>query len=213
MNVRYLIVAGSMFLGVASSFAQPALKTDFFPLAKGYQWTYLASEPKMPSGKARRVTVTVDREEPYVEKKLEKDNTTTTKKYGGFLLKSVSGDKTTFDHVVVMPDGVHRLHTAGTPLTPPLLFFKLGIKPGETWEANSTSGNTTIKGTFTIGSDRVKVPLDSFDAIRVSFRGDKTGDDRVEIDNWFAKGVGMVKQHIRAKNHEIVLDLEKFEKK
>jgi hypothetical protein len=47
----------------------------------------------------------------------------------------------------------------------------------------------------------------------ISYREGPANDPRVEIDNWFAPGVGMVKQHWRGKNHDVVLELEQFKAK
>jgi hypothetical protein len=206
---------GMLLLCVMPATAQPALATEYYPLAVGSKWTYLMVDLRATSSKAdpkRHVYVEVERTEPYLDKKTDKEKVV-EKMYTGFLLKSTSGDKVTRDHVVVMPDGVYRVHAAETPISPPLPFFKLVLEPGKnSWLADSTSGNTTIKGTFTISSVGVTVPLDNFKkAILVSYRSQKAGDDRIEIDYWFVKDVGMVQQRIRTKSHEVMLKLEKFD--
>jgi hypothetical protein len=72
-----------------------------------------------------------------------------------------------------------------------------------------------IKGTFTWRRENVKVPAGEFkDAVAVLFSNGKKDDiERTEVETWFAKDVGMVKQRIRQKGHEHALVLEKFEKK
>ncbi len=207
-------VALLIILASASSATAQGKPYDFayYPLKVGQRWTYLAKDVRATgSGEApvRRVVVEVEREEPYIEKKLSKDGKEIDTKYIGFLVRSTSGGKTTRDHVVVLADGVYRVHAAGTPITPPLPFFK----SGEKWNADSISGNTTIKGTFTAGAKRITIGKTAYDAFHVAFRDHKTGDDRVEIDYWFVNEVGMVRQRVRARNHEIVLELENYEKK
>ena len=196
--------------------AQPALATEYYPLAIGTKWTYRMTDLKTPTSKSdpkRYVQIEVERTEMYLDKKSDKDNKVVENKYTGYLLKSTSGDKVTRDHVVVMPDGVYRVYAADTPITPPLPFFKLGLEKGKnSWPADSTSGNTNLKGTFTISNAGVVVPLSDYKAILVSYRSDKMGDDRIEIDYWFVKDVGMVKQRIRTKSHEVMLELERFDK-
>src|SRR5437879_7731797 len=113
MNAKGLLALGALLAAITPALGQPPLKTDFYPLVPGYRWTYQASEPKMPQAKVQRVVVQVDREEIYVDKKLDKEGKDVSRKFTGFLLKSTSGDKTTVDHVVVMPDGVYRVHAAG----------------------------------------------------------------------------------------------------
>ncbi|MSQ93349.1 MAG: hypothetical protein EXR98_02195 [Gemmataceae bacterium] len=212
MNTKWLVGVVVLVASASMAAAQvPPYDFKYYPLKVGNRWTYLATDLKAPDAKAaptRRVVVEVEREEIYVDKKLNKDGKEVVTKYTGFLVKSTSGGKTTRDHVLVLADGVYRIHAAGTPISPPLPFFKTAGK----WNADSVSGNTTINGTFTGALNRVNVGKTTYDAFLVSFRDTKTGDDRVEIDYWFVESIGMVKQRVRAKSHEIVLELEKFDK-
>src|SRR5271170_3921808 len=102
MALAILLVAGAGPVG-----AQPQLlTTDQFPLKVGNRWTYLARNPgadgAAKEGGKKTVVVEVEREEVY-------------QKNVGFILKMTSGGKTTRDHVVVLSDGVYRIHAAGTP--------------------------------------------------------------------------------------------------
>jgi len=84
---------------------------------------------------------------------------------------------------------------------------------GETWNWDSTNGNATIKGTCTIGAGPVHVPYKNgvkLDAITVTFSNNKTGAERQEITTWYVANIGMVKQHVKAGNHEIVQELVDF---
>jgi hypothetical protein len=178
--------------------------TDLFPLKVGNRWTYLASNPGaegQAKEEAKRVIIEVEREEVY-------------QKNVGYILKMTSGGKTTRDHVVVLADGIHRVHAAGTPISPPLCIFKLGPAAGLTWQADSKSGNTTIKGTFARNPKQVAVtvPAGKFDnAFLISFSNDKAAEDRIEIDCWYVQGKGMVRQRVKTKGPENILELEKYE--
>ena len=195
--------------------AQVPYTSDFYPLVVGSKWTYRVIDLKAPQAKGdpkRKVVIEVEREEGYTYKE-SKDGKDTEKKYMGFILKATSGDKLTRDHVIVLEQGVHRIHVAGTPMTPPQLFFKLGLKPGESWPTDSASGNTIIKGTSTVNQVVVDLPkLGKRDAFLISYSNDKKGEQRQEIDYWFVQGIGMVKHRVMTKNHEIVLELENYEK-
>ena len=200
---------------VSPAFAQVPYTSDFYPLVVGSKWTYRVIDLKAPQTKAdpkRKVVIEVEREEPYIHKE-SKDGKDTEKKYMGFILKATSGDKLTRDHVIVLEQGVHSIHVAGTPILPPKLFFKLGLKPGESWTTDSVGGNTILKGTSTVNQVVVDLPkLGKRDAFLISYSNDKKGDQRQEIDYWFVQGIGMVKQRVMTKNHEIVLELENYEK-
>lgn len=193
----------------------PAAAQDYYPLKKGNRWTYRVFDTKEKDAEVRKVIIEVERDEPYT-RKVKKDKADVVETHAGFLLKMTSGGKvstdgkeivggkTTVDHVVVVPnEGIYRVHTAGTPTTPPILFVKLPAKPGDTWEVNSMSGNATIKGTFTAKNDKIG----RFDAFFVAYR---EVDSPVEIDNWFVQGIGMIKQRVKTKNTEVVLQLEEY---
>ena len=202
---RHLTASICVLITCASTvLAQAPDWRDYFPLKVGHRWTYIVNaDPK------KKVVIEVERMEDYTRKAM-KDDKPIAEKFTGFILKSSSGDKVTRDHVVVMENGVYRIHAAGTLINPPLLFFKFGLQKGETWDLDSTSGNTTIKGTCSIRSDLVQVPYQKkpHNAIIVLFSNNKPGDERHEIEYWFVRNIGMVKQRVELKNHKIVLELE-----
>lgn len=184
---------------------------SYYPLNIGDKWIYRYVELKSPQKEdvRRIVEIEVDRQEIY---KAKNDKGVVVSLHGGAIIKSTSGNKSQQDLVVVLKDGVYRIHTAGTTMNPPLNFFKLPPpKDEKKWEVNSLSGNEVVKGTFTWRQDEVKVPAGAFDAVVVLFsNNEKDEDKRVEVENWFAKDVGMVKQRIRQKGHEHALELEKY---
>ncbi|HZZ81095.1 MAG TPA: hypothetical protein VFE62_21515, partial [Gemmataceae bacterium] len=108
--------------------ARAQLQTALFPLEVGNRWTYVVHNGTDidASNKKKTVVVEVERREPY-------------EKNVGFILKNTSDAKVTRDHVVVLPDGVYRVHVAETPITPPVCLIKLGDK-SNTWQSNSKSG-------------------------------------------------------------------------
>ena len=208
-----------LLIGVSQVHAQEPVQPTFehYPLKIGTRWTYRVYDKKAQQTKTdpvRKVEVSVEREEFYTENRLDKDGKMKLEKYPGYILKSTSGSKSTLDHVIVTRQGFLRVHTAGTPLTPPLLFLKLDLDKGQkSWEWPSTSGNTTINGTFTVSADTIRVLAfkDPKSAVLVSYRDQQAKEKQVEIDFWFVQGVGMVKQRIRERTHDIELELEKYE--
>jgi len=218
----------------------PEKAFDFYPLKVGNRWTYVATDLKGGQAKAdkkQKVVVEVVREETYIENLLV-DGKMVQEKHKGFVLKSISGGKTSDDFVLftekgldilekdakakdatARSKGLHRIHTAGTPITPPLKILSYPYIRVDEWTANSTSGNTVMKGTSKAQQqdvkDRtqdVKVPFGVFPgALHVAYRDHQKADLRIEIDYWFANHVGMVKQRVLSKDHEILLELEKFE--
>jgi hypothetical protein len=185
--------------------AQAPIKMDYYPLEIGHTWTYhVKGDPK------KKVVIEVERAESYKRKETKEGNTLEVK-FTGFILKSTSGDKITRDHVVVLDNGVHRVHLAGAPINPPLLFFKFPVQSGETWTCDSVSGNTTIKGTSTASLVKNQGADGKTDYWMIEYNNNQRGDERIEITYWFAPGFGMIQQHVKMKNHDITLKLEKFQ--
>lgn len=209
-------------VSVTVAMAQTTVESEYYPLKVGHRWTYRATSSKsgQPASTSHKVIIEVEVEEPFVRPKAKDKEEPETRT--GYILRSTSGGKITFDYVVVMEEGVHRARLAGTPvnpagtqITPPLLFLKLNPDktPNDKWEANSISASAALKGTFTAKVGSVKLPYfknEARQALAVSFRSAQA-DSPIEIDYWFVPKVGMVRQRVKTKDHEIVLELENFE--
>jgi hypothetical protein len=226
MKRTMLLSCAFAFLCLQTARAQTPLVHPLYPLNVGDKWTYRVIDLKAPLAKAdpkKIVVVEVERPEIYGRKNVDKNGKVTIEDKVGFILKSTSGGKTTRDHVIVLEDGFYRIHAAETPTNPPLPFFKVKKKDsktgddiplqlGDTWTCNSVSGNTTIKGTFTLKSERIKALDKMYEAYGVSFNNGKAGKDRVEIDCWYVPNIGLVKQRVLEKEREIGLELESYQR-
>ena len=102
------------------------------------------------------------------------------------------------------------MSTAEKDITPPLRFLKLPIKEGESWTVKAMSENVPLTGTFTCAPDKVKVPAGEFKTLRVSCPDFQLGEKKMALDYWFAKDVGIVKQHVQVGKSNVVLELEEF---
>jgi hypothetical protein len=116
------------------------------------------------------------------------------------------------EHVTVKEDGIYRVKSNNQDLKPHLLLLKLPPKKGDTWDINSTIQNYTVKGTMAVDEVNVKAGKSSYDTFHVKSSNLSMGGQPVELETWYAKGVGMVKQRLKLPNsdQEINLDLEKF---
>lgn len=203
-----------ILLAAAGSAHAQLQTTPLYPLKVGTRWTYAVTGGKddAKDDAKKSVTIEVEREEPFVRKKKGADGKDIEFKNTGFILKMTSGAKEQRDHVVVLEDGVYKVRVADTQMKPPLCAIKLGPDAGKGWEADSKSGNTTVKGSFTVHSANLKVPAGNYEkAFLISFTNNVIGKDRVEVDCWYVLNVGMVKQRVLQKGHETVLELEKYE--
>jgi hypothetical protein len=188
------------------------IRSEYYPLEKGYRWIYRLQDLQQPLAKVepnRKVEVEVVDTATYTHKKLIDDKTIDVK-YAGFVLQSTSGDKSTRAHVFVNENGVHRFHDAGVSIEPPFSFLKFGLMLGDKWECRATNGDKSIKGTCSINQDTVSVPYRKGEKLKAVTTHFKSDDGRIEIEYWFVKDIGMVKQRIKGKGVHIVLELEKF---
>ena len=115
------------------------------------------------------------------------------------------------EQVAVRADGVYRYLIAGQKADPPFRFLKLPANNGDTWEAMTRLGGQTIKATFEIGEEEVKVPAGKFQAVVVRSREFEVAGQKLSSQVWYARGVGMVKSEMTIAGNPIHVELEKFE--
>lgn len=197
---------------VALSFLAPAAAQErafdhpYYPLQVGNQWTYR-------SGK-EQVVIRVEKQEPLAYKLPGGEGKEKADKVNGFVLKVTSGGRSLTEKVAVLGDGIYRFAAAGKEITPPLRFFKLPLKPGETWAVDSKTGDKSIKGTFVGGEDTVKLQLGgknvSLRTMTAATKDFTVDGEPMELKYWFAEEYGMVKQQVQVGSSTVTLELQEF---
>jgi hypothetical protein len=114
------------------------------------------------------------------------------------------------DRYVCDQKGVRANVAQGNILNPPFLYLPAKLSPGAKWKSYSefvTSAGVRLKMDFdckVIGTQKVTVPLGTYDAILVVQTGKVTSDKSInatqEGKNWFVKGIGMIKSTQVVKN-------------
>ena len=94
-----------------------------------------------------------------------------------------------------------------------MCFLKAGLKKVEAWSVDSQSENAVLKGRLKFDEEKVQVPAGSFDAIVVRCDDFQVAGQTLRIDAWYAVKIGMVKQRVRIGQHDVTMELEKFESK
>jgi hypothetical protein len=125
-------------------------------------------------------------------------------------LETDSGGRKLVEHVTVKEDGIYRVRANGVEIKPPLLLLQLPPTEGASWTVDSTVQNFALKGKMTVGEERLTVNAKSYDAISVKSSDMVMGGQSVSTETWYAKDVGMVKQHIKLPDYEVVLELTEF---
>jgi hypothetical protein len=194
---RLLSAVSLAFALAAAGFAQDkkdAKAANFFPLAKGTKWEYVlkgaeevpwvqeVTEVSEPK-KGERAVVTVS----------VKVNTTD-------MVSRYSADET----------AVYE-HTRGSiELDAPLVMLKLPLKAGTKWTEKYKYRGDDVTSEYEVKeAGEVKTPAGKYTAYPV-VQTIKTGLGKSTVTNWYADGVGMVKQEIRAFGKPDVVELKAF---
>jgi hypothetical protein len=191
------------------------LEEPLYPLKEGQRWVYKVTDHKAKEGKKNhQVTATVAQQDIHRIKAPDPKagGAEVQVPYVGFTLRIAGGGKTLDEEVFVKEDGVYRISAAGKQINPPLCILKRPVQKGTSWGVESQSENAVLQGTFKADEEDVQVPAGNYRALVVRSRDFQFGSQKMELDCWYAKGVGMVKQHLRVGNHDVTLELEKIEK-
>ena len=171
--------------------------STYYPLQVGHKWTYRAGNQK--------VVVEVSKKDMIARPGQKRKDTP------AFTLTITSGDKSMTEQVAVLDDGVYRFQAAGKAIDPPLRFFKLPLKNGDSWTVDSASDGTPLKGTFKAAEESAKVPAGSYQAMTVASTDFQIGTQTMQLQYWFAPQVGMVKQTVKVGSLDTTLELLSFE--
>src|SRR5262249_41263223 len=115
-----------------------------------------------------------------------------------FKVSDDRGEKTQYEYVGLLDNGVYRFRSADKDIVPPLRFFSFELKNSKSWKVSSRSEDKTIEATFSAEGAMVKVPAGVFEnTIHISAQDFPVGDQKMDVEYWFAEGVGMVKQRVK----------------
>jgi hypothetical protein len=182
-------------------------ETPYYPLAAGTQWTYQVGDHRVSVRVARTEVVEIKMLKPDADKKLREENV----KVQAYHIESKSDDRVQSETVAVLEDGIYRLAAAGKDIVPPLCFFKLPPKPGESWQVQSMTEGMPLQGTFTTKEEEVEVPAfkGKFKAIKAYSDDFQIGKSQMKLAYWFYPKVGLVQQHLQFGSFEVLMKLER----
>jgi hypothetical protein len=168
-----------------------APETPYFPLRVGMFWQYRAPDGGLRTRVAKQERI------------------------GGVLcvlLENVKdGQVQSTEHLAVRPDGVYRYTLDGARLDPPECVLKLPPRPGTRWQVPVRLGDKAATLTYTLAEEEVTVPAGKFKAVVARSNEIEISGQRFAASYWFAPGVGVVKQSVKAAGIELVSELTKFE--
>lgn len=194
------LLAASVGLTAGAQEVLPiSLESLYYPLKEGNKWVYAVGK--------KEVVVTVHQR---VVRKLVRRDAKGQERAPELVLcwqlHIVRETKRLTEVITVLEDGLYRVEAAGKAIDPPLCFLKLGKGP-ERWEVKAVSETVKLEGTFTRGNDAVEVPglSGKMPTVKSSCADFRMGNEKMEIESWFAPNVGLVQQIIKMDNHEDVV--------
>jgi hypothetical protein len=192
--MRFTLLLAAAFL------VQEAAPAPFFPLKEGAVWTYVSG------GTQGKVKVTgrekIGETEAWV------------------LTTQMEGEPAQREYLAADASGIRLLRQGTgervTDYATPMLRLKLPPTRGEAWEWTGEIGEAKAVVKFkNEGEDEVKVPAGTYKAWKVSAQIE-VGSAKHTGVNWFAPGVGIVKQHSQfdlgsGKKQDSLIELKSFE--
>ncbi|HEY3227367.1 MAG TPA: hypothetical protein VGK61_10285 [Planctomycetota bacterium] len=186
-------------LFLSALLVQDPKPADFLTLKEGAVWTYVTG------GSEGKVKVTGREKIGEVETFI--------------LTTEIDGTATEKEYVAVDATGIRMLRQASgdrlTDYAQPFVRLKLPPVKGDKWEWKGEIGKEKATASFTNeGEEEVKVPAGTYKAWKVTVTIEQ-GAAKQTGTNWFAPGVGIVRQQARfeseGRKHESVIELKSFE--
>jgi hypothetical protein len=173
----------------------PTKPEDYHPIAVGTVWQY-----KTENGTFTKKVVSHERIDGVNCARIE---------------FSFAGQPACFEHIGVKSDGIYRYSYNGVRSDKPVCLLKLPPKKGDTWPVEVKASGETLKGTFKVDEEEIKVPAGTYKTFASALKQDseKSATPAVGCTYYFAAGVGIVKQEIKVGNQLTTVELEKFEPK
>jgi hypothetical protein len=195
LTITVLVFMPGVLLASANAYssnsADDPLANPYYPLQVGNTWEYLSG--------GKKIVVKVAAHEKIDDQLCAR-------------VETDSGARPVSEHLTVKEGGIYRVRANGQDIKPPFLVLKLPPAKGESWNIDSNIQNFPVKGKLTEGEEKLKVGKTQYDTVSVKSSEMVMGGKGVTMEAWYAKDVGMVKQHFRMPeaDYDIVLELSTF---
>jgi hypothetical protein len=193
MKCRLVLLAALTFPVwlVATVPAQDTIKdSEYYPLPVGTTWEYLAD--------GQKIVLKVAKIEMYNGVQCAVIETSFKDTANGA------------EHISVGKDGVFRHSMNGEKVEPAARILKLPFKSGDSWKIASKFKGINVDFEYTYSEAEITVPAGKFKTIVAKSNKFTAGNLDVEVIQWYAKGVGMVKTATIVNGKIIEVELSKF---
>jgi len=170
-------------------------KPDYYPFVKGNKWEFRVQA----GGNTVEATTEVIKIE-------SKDGTTTAT----LEIRVAGMDMATTETITTSAKGMTRQALGGLRLAAPITMMKFPVKAGDSWTEKATVNNVEIEIRARVGEEvELKLPAGTYKAVPVNMEVNLAGQT-MRMANWYADGVGIVRQSIEAPGLTAVSELTKF---
>lgn len=192
---RLLTVPALVVLTTAALTAQDKKPLNLYPLAKGTTWEYELNAGGQKLEAKQEVTEVAKAEEG--------------KRAVSTIASDVAGQKLT-EEMSSDDKGVYRHAMNGQKLEAPISAIKYPAKAGTKWTENIKIMGQEVEANFEQKeAEKVKVPAGEYTAYPVEMVI-KTMGQTINATNWYADGVGIVKQEMNLGALSVTMELKKF---
>jgi hypothetical protein len=189
--VAFAILAALTNRPVFADEPQPA---DYLPLREGTKWHFDAKVNSLSVPMIIRVAKFQSSESRQAAR----------------LETVVNGSVAASEYLGVSEEGIFRLKMNNIDINPPLQILRFPIKKGDAWTSTATVGGETLKADSVVDLQKVSVPAGSFEAALVTTTV-STPQGRMTNRQWFAPGIGLVKQEVNLSGAKILAELRSSE--
>jgi tRNA A-37 threonylcarbamoyl transferase component Bud32 len=105
------------------------------------------------------------------------------------------GNVVATEYVSSTAKGIFRHRYGAMEISPPLCLLSFPVSPGESWESKVRMGDVDIRATCrVVGFEEIEVPAGKYKAVIVHRDFLIEGDAKYSFIEWYAVGIGLVKQ-------------------
>lgn len=190
------LITGVTFL-VAQEKTDPKAppRPNYYPLVKGHKWEFQINN--------QHDLVEAVSEVVKVENKDGVTTATIEIRQPGQPVKVAETIRVTADKMTRLAFGFVRLPT-------PVTMLKFPVTPGDSWTEKITIVNSEVEVRTTVReAEELKLPAGTFKAVPVVMEY-TFADQKIKLTNWYADGVGIVKQMIERPDRKVVSELRQF---
>ncbi len=169
-------------------------QVDYFPFKQGSRWLYDAKV----NGRAVSMKILISNIQSGPERQAAEFESV------------VNGKVTATEFVGKSSEGPFRLRMNGNDITPPLQLLRIPVTKGDIWNTAARIAGEPMNAHSFVDVQQVVVPAGTFDAVVVTTEA-TSREGKIVNKQWFAPGIGPVKQEAKIMGVSITAELKRYD--